>query len=191
MKFQDLTGKRFGKLIVVSRAPNKYNATRWICKCDCGNETIVRGSCLRVGHTTSCKCWKRNHCKLRPFESIYNTLVKGAHRLKREITLTYEQFVDFSKNKTCHYCGCDVEWQEYKTWNSSSSRYNLDRKDNKLGYSKENCVVCCPLCNFIKGSILTHDEMKILGSGIAQIQQQRKQNYVSESSQSNRGSARQ
>lgn len=55
----DLTGKRFGKLIVLSRneANSKDNKPLWLCLCDCGNLTITRGSNLKKGCTKSCgKC---------------------------------------------------------------------------------------------------------------------------------------
>ena len=57
-KLIDLTGKRFGKLIVLSRNKNntKNNHPRWNCRCDCGKEIIVQGSHLRSGHTQSCGC---------------------------------------------------------------------------------------------------------------------------------------
>lgn len=48
MKAKDLTGKRFGKLVVVSRFPEnaKNGKSRWLCKCDCGKESIVVGTQL-------------------------------------------------------------------------------------------------------------------------------------------------
>ena len=53
----DLTRKEFGKLIVIARCgSNKCGQALWLCKCACGNETIVPGSYLRSGHTTSCGC---------------------------------------------------------------------------------------------------------------------------------------
>ena len=53
----DLTGKKFGRLTVMSRVRNnKDGRTMWRCKCDCGNERIVSGKCLRNGHTSSCGC---------------------------------------------------------------------------------------------------------------------------------------
>lgn len=60
---EDLTGKRFGRLIVIEFYDhNKYGQARWLCKCDCGNTTIVLGSCLRSGSTSSCGClWKERH----------------------------------------------------------------------------------------------------------------------------------
>ena len=50
-------GERFGRLVVV--AQDKYiknRGTYWLCKCDCGNMTIVIGQNLRNGHTKSCGC---------------------------------------------------------------------------------------------------------------------------------------
>lgn len=55
-KLIDLTGKRFGRLLVVSRSENKSGTVAWKCKCDCGNETVVRSDCLRIGKIQSCGC---------------------------------------------------------------------------------------------------------------------------------------
>lgn len=56
----DLTGQRFGRLTVVSRAENDKNKTpRWRCLCDCGKETVVLGHLLRNGNTRSCGCFGR------------------------------------------------------------------------------------------------------------------------------------
>ena len=60
----DLTNQRFGKVIVLKKAPKQNDKyTRWICQCDCGNNTIVRTDYLRSGHTTSCGCEKNKHFK--------------------------------------------------------------------------------------------------------------------------------
>lgn len=53
--FQDITGQRFGRLVVVSRAPNVGEVVRWLCRCDCGNERIVRRNALGR-RTKSCGC---------------------------------------------------------------------------------------------------------------------------------------
>lgn len=53
----DLVGKRFGKLVVICEAERKPNTPRmWLCRCDCGNTTTVRGSHLTDGSTKSCGC---------------------------------------------------------------------------------------------------------------------------------------
>jgi len=60
----DETGKRYGKLTVIKKSVAKESGklgSWWICKCDCGNETIVHGRRLRTGHTRSCGCIHRKH----------------------------------------------------------------------------------------------------------------------------------
>lgn len=55
----DLTGKRFGRLVVIGRADKKHNQYRWLCRCDCGKEVVVYGQPLRKGTTKSCGCLHR------------------------------------------------------------------------------------------------------------------------------------
>lgn len=47
--FVDLTGQRFGRLVVQSRAPNVTGNARWRCLCDCGGKVVVSGIQLRAG----------------------------------------------------------------------------------------------------------------------------------------------
>lgn len=60
----DLTGERFGRLVVTGRAPNYVSPngdtnTRWNCHCDCGNDIVVPQSGLRSQGTISCGCYRR------------------------------------------------------------------------------------------------------------------------------------
>lgn len=50
----DITGKKYGRLEVVSKAEGK---TMWLCKCDCGNLKIVKREYLTKGETISCGCY--------------------------------------------------------------------------------------------------------------------------------------
>lgn len=53
----DLTGKRFGRLIVLAIAGRtKWGTWAWLCRCDCGNEVTAAGAHLRRGAVVSCKC---------------------------------------------------------------------------------------------------------------------------------------
>jgi hypothetical protein len=54
--FKDLTGKCFGRFIVVERAPNKDGKVCWRCKCECGNTKVVRSEDLASGGSKSCGC---------------------------------------------------------------------------------------------------------------------------------------
>lgn len=61
-KFIDLTGQRFGRLIVIEKAENsktKYGTViKWLCKCDCGNTRIVPTGELKKGRCKHCGCLK-------------------------------------------------------------------------------------------------------------------------------------
>lgn len=63
MKRIDLTGKKFGRLKVIKQADTVKGHLRWHCKCDCGKDTIVYGSSLKNGNTTSCGCYKTENAK--------------------------------------------------------------------------------------------------------------------------------
>lgn len=59
--FKDLTGQTFGRLKVIERAEDQVSKagnhkTMWLCKCSCGNETIVSSDGLKTGGTQSCGC---------------------------------------------------------------------------------------------------------------------------------------
>jgi hypothetical protein len=57
--FKDLTGQRFGKLVVIKRVENDcFGHVNYKCQCDCGGITIVDASNLRNGTTNSCGCLK-------------------------------------------------------------------------------------------------------------------------------------
>lgn len=54
MRLKDLSGQRFGMLTVTEY----IGGSKWKCKCDCGNETIVFAANLERKHTKSCGCLK-------------------------------------------------------------------------------------------------------------------------------------
>lgn len=56
----DMAGKIYGDLEVLSFAGlDKASRALWLCRCDCGNETVVRGTSLSTGNTRSCGCYMR------------------------------------------------------------------------------------------------------------------------------------
>ncbi len=57
-RFIDLTGQRFGRLVVISRAPSDTPGARFVCRCDCGTEKIVSSAHLRSGSQRSCGCYR-------------------------------------------------------------------------------------------------------------------------------------
>jgi hypothetical protein len=63
MSVVDLTGLRFGRVVVLARAGRVgvRRDARWRCRCDCGTETVIRADRLRDGTTRSCGCLHRPH----------------------------------------------------------------------------------------------------------------------------------
>ena len=55
----DLTGQKFGKLTVLAPAENIKDRTAWLCRCECGKETVVKTDRLRNGRAVSCGCAER------------------------------------------------------------------------------------------------------------------------------------
>lgn len=65
----DLTGKRFGRLVVLrleEMRGNKHGTNAvWLCRCDCGVEKVAYSMNLQRGKTTSCGCYSRErHSKM-------------------------------------------------------------------------------------------------------------------------------
>ncbi len=56
MRKLQLIGQRFERLVVLSQEETLKKETKWLCKCDCGKETIVSGWMLNAGNTKSCGC---------------------------------------------------------------------------------------------------------------------------------------
>jgi len=81
--------------------------------------------------------------------------------------------------KNCHYCKIKEGdfipiWGKFYTKENSSKkgrgkRLELERKDNKKGYSEENCVLSCAICNNAKSNKFTCEEFKKVGKTIKEI----------------------
>lgn len=64
LKLVDLTGQTFERLTVIKRvddyiSPSGYHSVQWLCKCKCGNNTIVTSENLKSGNTKSCGCYSK------------------------------------------------------------------------------------------------------------------------------------
>lgn len=97
-RYEDLTGKRFGRLIVVRRGDNdKTKRPQWWCKCDCGNPklVLVAATHLRSGHTQSCGCLKEINKK--------RVNLIGFKCAK----LTVEKFLGFQNHRSMWECRCE------------------------------------------------------------------------------------
>lgn len=168
----DSEGKRFGKLLVLEVfGRNKNRKTLWRCRCDCGKECIAAGTSLRLGKKRSCGCTSLRKKTIEQL-ALYDLLTsykRTANKKGLSFELDPKDFWGLILDN-CHYCQ-DPPKTLYKRKFSSKDAvleaqdflyYNgIDRVDNKLGYSKDNCVACCCLCNQAKMN-LSEEEFKAL-----------------------------
>lgn len=98
---KDITNKRFGSLVTVELLPErtKHGDTRYLCKCDCGGECVVKRNNLINGDTKSCGCYRHK-----------SKIEKGARLGKLVVT---EQFKN-ENGRTMTRCRCDCG-KEYIT----------------------------------------------------------------------------
>lgn len=141
MKLIDLTGKRFGHLLVLHRADTNTKWPYWTCKCDCGNIKDVSGSCLRRGITKSCGCSLGRIKHGLSYTSLYNVYDGMKARCYNP-----------EHNRYHCYGGrgikiCD-EWlgehgrDNFLTWainNGYQKGLSIDRIDVNGNYEPDNC----------------------------------------------------
>lgn len=103
MKFIDLTGKRFGKLLVLEKDSNrKEKGTYWKCKCDCGNIISTRKDTLTRKQNPKTSCG----CDLQKKNSIAHLKDETGKRYGKLIVLNRVKNREGSKAARWH-CKCD------------------------------------------------------------------------------------
>lgn len=96
-RFIDMTGQKFGQLLVVNFAGRRGNEYLWLCKCDCGREKAVNGCSLRRGLSKSCGCYnaRRTHGMWgKPgYKAIYlkDPVKKIRHGVSRSVALALKK----------------------------------------------------------------------------------------------------
>lgn len=147
-KLQDLTGVRFGRLLVLRRGANgNSGAVRWVCRCDCGTEKEHFANGLRSGQTASCGCSQverfRAYGKAKRKHGLSRTKEEDAYR--HMMARCYNEKAPQYKN----YGGrgirvCD-SWRESITAFASdmgpcpSVTHSVERIDVNGDYEPSNC----------------------------------------------------
>jgi hypothetical protein len=161
----EMVGKKFGRLLPIEKAPSRHGRTCWLCQCDCGKTKVVLGENLRKGKTKSCGCirrelalnsvtYAREQHYLPPGEAAFNVMfyVYKTHASERNLVfeLDQTQFRTMTK-KNCFYCGDEPKTLfKPKAPHGGYLSNGVDRKDNNIGYTTENSVTCCRVCNQMK-----------------------------------------
>lgn len=139
----DYAGRKFGKLTVdqdVGR--DSFGAVMWLCKCDCGNETIVRGRSLKQNVTRSCGCGIREAAsRPRTHGKTHTPLYQRWRAMIGRCTLE-------SGSQYRNYGGRGIQvcarWADFAAFAEDmgagfDQNLELDRIDVNGDYSRENC----------------------------------------------------
>lgn len=144
--FQDLTGKRFGRLVATKYLGN----SRWECQCDCGKTTSVVAYSLTTGNTKSCGCYRVE-------AGIIGSTIHGfAHTRLYNVWCAMKRRCNREKDKRYHNYGgrgikmCE-EWQNdfmsFYRWamengydeDAEFGKVTIDRIDTNGNYEPSNC----------------------------------------------------
>ncbi len=141
----DLTGQRFGRLVVEGFAyADKCRRSMWKCRCDCGKEKIVAMQPLRDGRIKSCGCEKAERCKKLKFKHghkgtrLYNIWKGMNDRTNRKSSRNYINY----GGRGISVC---KEWQSFEVFYKWAMEHgyqddlSIDRIDVNGNYCPENC----------------------------------------------------
>lgn len=136
---RDLAGQRFGRLTVVEDVGvDKSYGYLWLCKCDCGNKVIVRGSSLASKHTKSCGCFAKERATKHGLSDL-RTYQSWRNMIRRCNDLNSKDYKNYGGRgiKICDY------WLKlenfYRDMGECPEGLTLERIDNNGNYEVENC----------------------------------------------------
>jgi hypothetical protein len=160
----NIDGQIFGRWTALYRVSNSSaGLVMWWCKCTCGNERAVPRRGLLNNTSKSCGCWHREIAAQQGrasrkfatpeeahFRQLFSQSKKNAENRNKNFALIFDDWIMLATG-FCHYCG----GEPVSKINKDSSRAEIftngiDRVDNFKGYTLDNCVPCCSMCNYFK-----------------------------------------
>lgn len=154
MKSPDLIGQQFGRLLVLAQGARKGRYITWACLCDCGRITNVKTAALLNSSTRSCGCLVRDRLKElktahgqarkrngEPKTGAYSSWAAMKYRCKAKSGATLKNY----SGRGITYA---PEWEKfenfYKDMGDRPPSKSLDRINNALGYTPQNCRWATP-----------------------------------------------
>lgn len=146
-KRKNIINVRFGLLTVIKYSHSNRRKTVYLCKCDCGNEALIRSDLLNSGKKTNCGCinlnppgklsksWKGYYDIPQVFWYMckFGAKVRNIHF---DITIEYAWDLFIKQNKKCALTGLELNFGSFTK--DPSATASLDRIDSSKGYTKDN-----------------------------------------------------
>lgn len=171
-KEKDHTGRRFGRLTVISKTDRLSSGVKksyfWECLCDCGNVCYVLSK--NFGTTKSCGCLKREMgsrgyiqdenweylAAIRGINEFIRSYKESATGRNQEYSLTLEYLLSIIV-LPCLWCHRPPMRQIRLYTGEIIKVHGLDRCNNKVGYVMGNVISSCTRCNMMRGSLSIGD----------------------------------
>ena len=149
----DMTGRPIGRLLVIEECGrDAHGQALWRCRCECGNEVIVRGDSLRKELTTSCGCYQRERAveastthgmSKTHLYSVWSGMLRrvGVYKCADE-----KEKRDY-QDRGITVCDEWLVFENFRDWALShgyKEDLQIDRVNNDAGYCPENCRWATP-----------------------------------------------
>lgn len=134
----NLIGSVFNKLTVIDfYGPDEHHNYCWLCKCECGNERIVRSANLTFNRTKNCgKCKWHGYGDIKYKQFYFIRAGAKARNIKFDITIEYIWDLYIKQNRKCALSGIEIIID--RNYNRKNSTASLDRIDSNRGYIEGN-----------------------------------------------------
>jgi hypothetical protein len=182
-KYESLVGNEINglKIIRFFRTNNGVRGARkrsyYECICICGKLFTSRSDHIKNGSSKSCGCitYKlaaKGHT-LPNNQGAINDMYRGYGSGAKQRGLAFLLLKNEFENlifKDCFYCGTPPSIRVWKV--DKITPYNLccngiDRVNSNFGYTSDNCVSCCPQCNYAKSDLSLEDFRKWISQIVA------------------------
>ena len=180
----DLTGHVYGRLTVIGfTGRDKKGNSLWLCQCECGTKKVIASHQLRKNKepVRSCGCIRKYPKGVGSMRKLLYGYKRDAKRRDLCFQLTQDQFATITTQR-CHYCGAYPLQCAGEPNHNGFYLYNgIDRINNDEGYTTDNVVPCCKVCNRMKTDMsrnLFLQKVTIITRYLAEVQNERRNSQI-------------